>query len=52
MPVPIAKKTTNGTNLYGTLIMLENPSIRGADKSIPNIKNITESACKTPLLDA
>jgi len=49
MPVPIAKKTTNGRNLYGTLMTLENASIKGADTSTPKIKNIIESACLIPL---
>ena len=52
MPVPIAKKTINGINLYGTIMKEENPQIKGDDKSMPNIKNIIESACTIPLLDA
>ena len=52
MPVPIAKKTINGINLYCTIMKEENPQIKGDDKSMPNIKNIIESACTIPLLDA
>jgi len=52
MPVPIAKKTISGINLYGAIMKEENPWIRGDDKSMPNIKNIIESACTMPLLEA
>ena len=43
MPVPIAKNTINGINLYGTIMKEENPWIKGDDKRMPNIKNIIES---------
>ena len=51
VPTPIAKKNTNGKNLYGVLVYVVNAGINAVSNSIPDIKTITEFAFETPFLE-